>query len=941
MHRGLPTGPYARPFLALLLTGLALQFFGGNVQGRASGGAVVAWGDSQSGEVGSGAPRSLALTASQVSTLSSGVTAIAAGAAHSLAVLDDGTVVAWGADYAGQLGDGGFQDQVKPVSVQGLTGVGCPLGAVSTCVPIAAGVAHSLALRTDGTVQAWGENNWGQLGNGGATASSIPVGVAALTGMHVVAIAAGGAHSLALLSDGTVMAWGDNADGQLGLGTADNTPHPAPTKIPGLSNVVAIAAGDAHSLAVLSGGSVVAWGNGFSGQLGNGATSGSPTPVAVSGLVGVVSVSAGLSHSVALTSSGQVMAWGRNSEGQLGDGTTTNRSAPVAVLGLPSGVSSVEAGGLMTLALRSDGKVDAWGDNDLGQLGDGMSSKVPSPVPSVVGGVSAAVAIAAGGGHALALQPEPDTAQSAGTFPAGPVAPTVLAAPSPPGPASLGNSLASPPDVTGFGVPSVAADPAHPGHLAVAFTDFGNCWLALSADSGATWTSKEIVNGVFGFPTASTGAQYVGCGFSSASTVAYSSDGTLFYGLSPADARGGSSSIFLTASTDGGATFLPLQQLDLDAVSPTDPSGGTNDDSPALAFDTTAGPNKGTLYVAWRRSTQPPAFRSGVERVTTCSSTQLGAYVQSGHLTCAPAVTVSFADVSKQFSHSIAVGADGRVSVGWIQDDDGDIAANISGPFSLYVVSSTDGGHSFSSPTQVDVAPEVCPDFTCLGPAFGQAEGVFFQLAAGGNTGQLYAVVSGPRADGRSRVVFAASSDGGASWPTRREFSPVSAGNEQHTPGIGVAANGRIDIAYYEMAATGSENVYLVSSTDGGASFSSPITLSNQPSDENIVGAVLGDGTLGVAETTNAVEVAWCDSRRGTVDNLKTDIAVAAVPEAATIGTNPPLLPATGREASAPGLLGVTAGVIVSLFACAMVARRRRVSGMGGDARARQSPRER
>jgi alpha-tubulin suppressor-like RCC1 family protein len=245
--------------------------------------------------------------------------------------------------------------------------------------------------------QAWGFNSHGELGNGTETeTSAVPVAVSGLSG--VAAIAGGFNHSLALLEGGTLMAWGSNSHGQLGNGTTKNSNVPVP--VSGLSGVTAISAGSEHNLALLSNGTVMAWGANGSGQLGNGTTENSDVPVAVSGLSSVVGISAGSNHSLAVLSNGTVVAWGRNSFGQLGDATTENSDVPVAVSGL-SGVVATAGGDAYSLALRSNGTVMAWGENEFGELGDGTTN--PSDVPVEVSNLTGVSAISAGGKHSLAL----------------------------------------------------------------------------------------------------------------------------------------------------------------------------------------------------------------------------------------------------------------------------------------------------------------------------------------------------------------------------------------------------------------------------------------------------------------------------------------------------------------------------------------------------------
>jgi len=233
----------------------------------------------------------------------------------------DGTVISLGYNDGGQLGDGTTTTSTVPVSVVGLT---------DAIAVSASSRSHSMALKSDGTVEAWGRNTFGQLGDGTTTDSSTPVAVSGLTG--VAAIAAGYLHSMALKSDGTVVAWGRNSAGQLGDGTT--TDSSTPVTVSGLTGAVAIAAGELYSMALKSDGTVVAWGRNNFGQLGDGTTATRLTPVAVSGLTGVVAIAAGQDHIMALKSDGTVVAWGRNSSGQLGDGTTVNRYTPVTVSGI-------------------------------------------------------------------------------------------------------------------------------------------------------------------------------------------------------------------------------------------------------------------------------------------------------------------------------------------------------------------------------------------------------------------------------------------------------------------------------------------------------------------------------------------------------------------------------------------------------------------------------
>ncbi len=285
-------------------------------------GTVRTWGRNARGQLGDGttvdSPTPLAVPGL------TGVVAVAAGYEYTLALLNDGTVWAWGANDSGQLGDGTTTDQPTPGMVTGISGV----------TGIAAGKSHSLAVLSDGTLRSWGANAFGQLGDGTTVASLLAATVSGIS--TATAVAAGEDFSLALLADGTLQSWGCNSLGQLGDGTIHTLPNPLPLTVLDLTGVTAVAAGGSHALALLTDQTVWAWGSNSAGQLGH-SNSGqlySSRPVAAVGLEGVSAICAGGDHSAALTADGAVWAWGENDLGQLGDGTTTRQYAPVAISGL-------------------------------------------------------------------------------------------------------------------------------------------------------------------------------------------------------------------------------------------------------------------------------------------------------------------------------------------------------------------------------------------------------------------------------------------------------------------------------------------------------------------------------------------------------------------------------------------------------------------------------
>ena len=195
----------------------------------------------------------------------------------------------------------------------------------------------------------------------------------------ITAIDLGTFHSIALGDDGTVWVWGENTSGQLGDGIAIDTYSTVPIQVEGISNVIAVSAGNFHSLALRDDGTVWAWGLNYAVELENGIPVSSATLMQVEGLNGIIAISAGTNHSLAIRDDGTVWAWGRNSYGQLGIRTTSNYSTPVQVEGL-SDVTAISAGHLSSIALRDDGTVWAWGRNGYGQLGIRTISNYSTPV---------------------------------------------------------------------------------------------------------------------------------------------------------------------------------------------------------------------------------------------------------------------------------------------------------------------------------------------------------------------------------------------------------------------------------------------------------------------------------------------------------------------------------------------------------------------------------
>jgi len=372
-------------------------------------GSVRCWGFNGAGQLGDGSTTDSATPVS-VTGLAGTAVAISGMAEHACALIEDGSVQCWGDNGSGRLGDGTATDSATPVSVTGLAG---PVIAVS------AGNTHSCAVIDDGSVQCWGSNTNGRLGDGTTTNSATPVSVTGLAG-PVISVAAGAGHTCVVIEGGDVQCWGNGSFGRFGNGTS--TSSKTPVSVPSLAGLgAAVVAGDAQTCFLLNDGTVRCTGSNSAGSLGNGTTSSSNTPVAVQNLAGVVTAIPEFrgNHHCALIQGGSVQCWGSNFSGQLGDGSTTNRSAAVAVTDLAGSVVAVATGFSHSCAVIDDGSVQCWGFNGAGQVGDGTteSSSVPVDVfvPTVERAVSVTVDDFVTGKHALTALYAGDDANDAST----------------------------------------------------------------------------------------------------------------------------------------------------------------------------------------------------------------------------------------------------------------------------------------------------------------------------------------------------------------------------------------------------------------------------------------------------------------------------------------------------------------------------------------------
>ncbi|ADO68662.1 RCC1 domain-containing protein [Stigmatella aurantiaca] len=345
---------------------------GGSHTGVVRQGALYLWGRNNRGQLGLGAEVTADQRVPKPVPGMEGVAAVALNQNHSMALKEDGTVWAWGENAQGQLGLGKPPEAGQPRTPD-LTARWSPtrVEGLSGAVALALGYRHSLVLMEDGTVRAFGDNSTGQLGDGTTESPrDYPVLVGGLT--EVVKVVAGSMHSVALKRDGTVWVWGRNTYGNLGQGTQDSTAHPTPAQVPGVANGVDIATGRDHILVLHAGGTVSSWGLDASGQLGFGeAIPGeqSNAPVQVKNLVDARFVFANGNMSYAQRADGTLLSWGQNFNGQLGNGSKTDTNVPVPAAEGLKGLLTLSPGATHVVAFHRDGSLFTWGWSFSGSLG--------------------------------------------------------------------------------------------------------------------------------------------------------------------------------------------------------------------------------------------------------------------------------------------------------------------------------------------------------------------------------------------------------------------------------------------------------------------------------------------------------------------------------------------------------------------------------------------
>ena len=316
---------------------------------------------------------------------------VSAGNSNTIAKKSDGTLWAWGKNNTAQLGIGTNTDVNVPTQINTDT----------NWQQFSIGNIHTIALKTNGTLWAWGNNGAGQLGDGTTISTTVPAQIGVETDWSSISCGAG--YSLSIKTNGTLWAWGRNDLGQLGDGT--NIDKISPTQIGSDSNwqVISAGAGTGTSLAIKTDGTLWAWGDNTFGQLGDGTTTNKNQPIQIGTATNWWKIASHCSeHSLAIKTDGTLWAWGKNYYGQLGDGTHTNQSVPIQI-GTATNWKEVSLGGFHSLGLKTDGTLWGWGDNNYyGQLGDGYPNDQNSPI--MIGNATDWVSISAGGVHTTAIK---------------------------------------------------------------------------------------------------------------------------------------------------------------------------------------------------------------------------------------------------------------------------------------------------------------------------------------------------------------------------------------------------------------------------------------------------------------------------------------------------------------------------------------------------------
>jgi alpha-tubulin suppressor-like RCC1 family protein len=322
---------------------------------------------------------------------------VAGGTQHTAAIKTDGSLWAWGYNFHGSLGDNTIIAKSSPVQTV--------CGGTNWKQVDSSGGNHTAAIKTDGTLWLWGYNIIGELGNNTITGKSSPVQTVC-GGTNWKQVACGAAHTAAIKTDGTLWTWGSNANGRLGDNTTAHKSSPVQT-VAGGTNWKQVAGGGYHTAAIKTDGTLWTWGQNSDGLLGDNTTADKSSPVqTVAGGTNWKQVACGLQHTAAIKTDGTLWMWGLNTDGRLGDNTNVAKSSPVQTVAGGTNWKQVTAGYFQTAAIKTDGTLWTWGGNADGQLGNNTQTAKSSPVQTVAGGTNWKQ-VACGGYHTIAIIESP------------------------------------------------------------------------------------------------------------------------------------------------------------------------------------------------------------------------------------------------------------------------------------------------------------------------------------------------------------------------------------------------------------------------------------------------------------------------------------------------------------------------------------------------------
>ena len=366
-------------------------------------GSLACWGSNSAGQLGIGKTTRI-LSPTLVETGDDTISSIDGGGKHGCARFSDNSLRCWGENERGQLGDNGQLDRFEdPVEIT--------FGDSKTATSVSTGELHTCAILSDNTLACWGYNGSGRVGQGDSSGSvNAPASIGLGPGRTAQAVSAGGSHTCAILDNGKMSCWGEGRSGQLGEGESRYRAAAYPVTL-GSKTAKKVSAGGTHTCAILNNDKVWCWGKNSSGQLGLGGTTDRDTPGGVNlGTDGdnnaytATAVSAGNNHNCAILNDKSVKCWGDNGSGQVGDGSTTTRKSPVAVgLGSNRTATAIHAKGNHTCAILDNGSLVCWGKNDVGQLGDGTTTNRNTPVEVDLGDERTATAVGGGNSHTCAI----------------------------------------------------------------------------------------------------------------------------------------------------------------------------------------------------------------------------------------------------------------------------------------------------------------------------------------------------------------------------------------------------------------------------------------------------------------------------------------------------------------------------------------------------------